>query len=557
MLFISHINLYSFYCNVFLKTFNKLKLFLNLTLFLFSYLLLSSVNAMSNSQGYLSLIEEKDNTVLNFTSDNGDQVIFDFDTANQLALQTTQQPIDYFLGHLINIQYQPSDSNAYLNPLLKSIKLVETNHLNNKANVLDANIFSAKKVSKPSTVFYQKIFGNHPINILLCAYKDSPPFSNITGLLGNPINKAMFQEALDDPKQGLKFYWNTVSQGKFTIDNSKVYGWYRLPFNRAYYVKNNPRHPVFQSTDFQAHCMNLAAKDGFNATPDSVYGIVFVHETTNMIYAPGSTSKGHFLPAPNIDGCYGFKRNQTTKECKLTLDGQEKILQSQYGFTMEVSSYLNEKIITRGYLSHEIGHGIGWDHSSFLNSTSNVTYSNQWDIMSSNGSLVDWDWSINNTGQYPTAFHRYRAGWFNTNQIFSYQLGDIAKTVNIDTNSLSSSNQFKMILLNFPNHTIKYTVEVRGAKNSRNTLEYFDRILTEPVVIVHRHIIKSSVGQRYKHNVVNPGGIRSENSFTESVMLRKGESWTAAKETNDTLRLKVSVTAINARNASIKIESIK
>lgn len=418
----------------------------------------------------------------------------------------------------------------------------------------DGSIFANKNTDIKK---YKQILGNKPLHILMCAYSDSPKFTEIKGHLGTVISPEYIKKFFNGDKKSVDFYWKTISQNKLTINDSKVFGWYRLPYNKEYYDKND-------FIKFQIHCMNAATKDGFGKTKP--HSIVFFKADKE----PDGGFQGFILlPARYPDGCYGYKYNKVTRTCPSEpASNESEYLEKDVQSVIVMSSESSDLWGGRAYLAHEMGHSFNLPHSKFYDFFEykpgmNVDYKNVFDLMSFQHSLYyNGDKELLPfLPQNLIGYHRYRLGWYDTNQVAHYQLDGKDLTVKLDTASLPSKNQYKLLLLKFNNKPMVYSIEVRGVKD-RSTLDaYFDDKLDASVVIIHQHTLNndSEFSGGMNHILINPGKIKypdSVGSYNESVMMRQGDSWISPVRSDDKKRFKLTVKAVGNRDATIHITSI-
>jgi M6 family metalloprotease-like protein len=427
------------------------------------------------------------------------------------------------------------------------------------------NVVNAETpVTKDSTVIrkYGELLGNKPLHILMCAYSDSPKFTEIKGEFGTVISPEYIKKIFNGDKKSVDFYWKTISQNKLTINDSKVFGWYRLHYNKAYYGNDGT-----EFIKFQIHCMNAATKDGFGKTKP--HSVVFI-KADNEAREKGITAFHQFtsLPAQYPDGCYGYKRDTVKNECSAEpTDGESEYREKNTSSVIFMSSKASDFWGGRAYLAHEMGHSFNLPHSKFYDFFEhkpgmNVDYKNVFDLMSFQHALAyNPEKFLPFLPQNLIGYHRYRLGWYDTNQVVNYQLGSKDLTVKLDTASLPSKNQYKLLLLKFNNKSMVYSIEVRGVKD-RSTLDaYFDDKLDASVVIIHQHTLNndSPFSGGMNHTLINPGKIKypdSVGSYNESVMMRAGDSWISPVRSDDKKRFKLTVKSVGNRDATIHITSI-
>lgn len=427
-----------------------------------------------------------------------------------------------------------------------------------------------------NNVYNTPVLGKNPFYALMCAYKDSPDFSKITNTEDKLINADLIKNILINEtadKAGLNFYWHKVSQGKFSIEGSKVFGWYRLPYDKAWYVKNSGDGTALASHIFRMHCMNLAAKDGFSYDP--AWGLIFIEQNTGFDTA--YKLKGNIVPALQPDGCYGFGRDKTTGECIIDppkgLDSEFEA--AQMGSVIDIpSSILSDPKSALSKLNVAIGHSLGLNGSNFYSANTSQTpkESNKWDSMSHFYGLGDITKTVVIPGS-PIGFHKYKLGWYDINQVISYDLNSPKTIINLSTASLNSKEP-KIAFLKYKDRpsAVEYSIEVRGVKET-STLskksDYFDKQLKQPVVIIHRHDPDEKLKACYMDNmlcnknhyvsnlvITDNKQPRPSDALSDSITLIKGESWSSTFRADDKTKFKITVLDMGDSHATLEIKSI-
>jgi M6 family metalloprotease-like protein len=392
---------------------------------------------------------------------------------------------------------------------------------------------STREATVNTTDWYNEvIYGTKIFHTLLCKYSDSPTDPNDIKENNRVINSKLVKQEFGKLRQ----YWKLNSQGKYNITGS-VFGWYTLPFTKYeydYLTNANAR-------DFNTDCMNAALKDGFNLTP--TYGVIFIAEDPKFI---AYTIRNTLFPGKNTDGLYGPNRDGSWPKW----------------IKKSAEMRLSTAALQTNTIAHEMGHAIGLYHSYHDYDKNNIRisneYGNAWDVVSQ-----QWALNYDPDPQYTLGYNRFKLGWLNKSQIFNYQLKNAPQTVVLETASLLQKINKRIIILNHPvNKSILYSVEVRGVKNAGINLDTkqqainLDKRLIEPVVIIHQHTIDSLIG--VKSTVVNPGNNKTtDHSFTESVMLKQSESWTAPMVAPiDKAMFKITVDQVTDTGATVTVSTV-
>ncbi len=170
---------------------------------------------------------------------------------------------------------------------------------------------------------------------------------------------------------GINDWYDEASNGLMSIDGSTVVGWLTLPRNEAAYRNNG-------AFDF-----NLALADGIAKADSQVNYPQFdaIHLCFNSSFGNG------------IAGLGGTRT--------LQLDGRLKTYAVSWHSAPGEQSQLG-----LGTWVHEIGHGLGWPHSSGPYSS---TYDSRWDVMSISYGALSKEFGF--VGAGTVSYHKQLAGW--------------------------------------------------------------------------------------------------------------------------------------------------
>jgi M6 family metalloprotease-like protein len=208
-----------------------------------------------------------------------------------------------------------------------------------------------------------------PYAMLLCSFPDNQY---------DTYPKSRYEAFLGPTRPNVGHYYTEASFGRLSLAGSAVFGWFTLPNPYLYYYPNGGAS--LRLTEFLNDC--VAAAD---ATVDfTQYAGIIVQHNAGTGWA------------------YGGKR-------VLALDGQTRT----YGVAWIPRS-------GPATLAHEIGHTIGFAHSS---GGYGAVYDSWWDVMSNANIYVDY--SLNPPDyvpQHTIAYNKWWAGWIDAERVFVPEL---------------------------------------------------------------------------------------------------------------------------------------
>ena len=249
--------------------------------------------------------------------------------------------------------------------------------------------------------------GSAKWSVVLCTFTDSPPPSRTAAFF-----RQMFVNA---GTGGLNDYWSNMANGGVNMQGSVVAGWYMEPFTIAQ-AQSRSRGQRFQDCIDAAH---NAAVNPHTPPPGNLVAVI----TSPGIDLFGMSGVGAFLP---VD-------------------------------------------VDLGGMTHEVGHGLGFNHSFSDDPTyRNASwaqigeYDDQWDVMSY-ANTFGRNTSYGFGGPGLNGVHRDRMGWLPRNQIMTFGADGVPSRSVVLRPLYSSAAGTKLIRIPFdPGDLFRYyTVEYR------------------------------------------------------------------------------------------------
>lgn len=270
---------------------------------------------------------------------------------------------------------------------------------------------------------------------------------------------------------GLRYHYLEMSEHPAIMSGSQIYGWYTLPRPRSGYVSGT-------STSFGLVAQECASAAEADVNFADFYGI-------NM------QLNGAFSTRPTAP----FDTLSFGGSWTMTLDGQTR----SWGVTWMSGIHASNYVV----LHHEVGHAIGWPHSS---GDYGQEYDSRWDLMSVGYITFQapWGWR----GPHTIMSHRQAAGWVAPSRAFSPPMGS-SSSVRLARSALSPATGYQLIEVPI-DVTRRYVVEARIAAG-------LDVGHPGPAVIIHE------VRGALRSYVVDPD--RNANPNDESAKWTVGETF--------------------------------
>lgn len=271
-----------------------------------------------------------------------------------------------------------------------------------------------------------------PFVTLLCKFADFP---------NEPWTPAQIGVTLGTSYPGAAHFFSELADGATPLAGSRAVGWFTLPHPRSYYV---PQY----SSDTWALAADCAAAADPVVDFNQYYGVNFqFNGPLNQRPTP-----------PNDVLSYGGS-------AILTVEGAQR--------SYPVTWLSNIHAFTYVVIHHEMGHALGWPHSSgpYLE-----TYDSRWDIMSAGYIYQDpvYGW----LGPHTVAYHLAKSGWIAPGRLWQGGAG-LHGSIIMERTALPPGNGYHAAILPLNDGTGRfYTVEVRKTAG-------YDRNLPGDGVLLH------------------------------------------------------------------------
>lgn len=220
---------------------------------------------------------------------------------------------------------------------------------------------------------------------------------------------------------GVRHYFAELAWDPFLMAGSRVTDWYVLPKPRADYVSD-------KVTDFGALARDCTAAADDDIDFTSFFGI-------NLQFSGGLSRR---LVQPYDTMSFGGSWT-------LTLDGATR----SWGMTWLSAGHAT----TRAVVTHEMGHALGWPHSSGGNGSE---YDSAWDVMSRG--YLRWEPPYGWLSVHTIAQHKDAAGWVPTHRRWAPAEGSLERGVIVPT---AQPPEDGYLFARVPAGDSHYTVEVR------------------------------------------------------------------------------------------------
>jgi hypothetical protein len=217
-----------------------------------------------------------------------------------------------------------------------------------------------------------------PWAILLVKFKDNP-----SPLPANTIYEDLFTSA-GIGKQNMVDFFRDMSHGKIDISDSKIFGWYTLPYNHADYVGNSP-----------------AGK--------------------------GQLDRGGLLnEAKSVASAAGVDLSKFAGVVVSCLGAVDLC-----GWVGGMAALCDSNSLQPSLLGQEMGHGYGLDHARLQGSTDD--YRDPWDVMSTAAypSMEAGNTEFTNVGPGLNAWNMRGRGWLDESRIWQAPSGSWGGTIQL------------------------------------------------------------------------------------------------------------------------------
>ncbi len=253
-----------------------------------------------------------------------------------------------------------------------------------------------------------------------------------------PFPPATVETLFGPQPGGLEHFYDELSYGGHSFAGSRVVGWLDLPHPKSTYVRGGSLDQMRLLADA------VTAADRLVRFPD-FYGINICINTAA------------FTDYAGFGGIF-----------RVTADGQSR----SYGVTWERP--LDQDLhLDQGTWAHEIGHSLGWPHSS---GPYRETYDSRWDLMSV--SYGNWTPPFGYTGRGTIGWHKTLAGWVPAARRYLAARGT-EKTLRLERLAQPSAEGYLYAQVPLPGGREFYTVEARQKAG-------YDDTVPGDGVVIHR-----------------------------------------------------------------------
>ena len=291
--------------------------------------------------------------------------------------------------------------------------------------------------------------GAVPWVTLLCKFADVPTYE--------PFTPAVVSTVMGSSYPGAADFFRELSDGVADLSGNAVAGWFVLPAPRSAYVIQN-------NVDFTRLLTDCTAAANAQVDFSLYYGI-------NL----------QFNQALDVRTTAPYDQLSHGGQSGLASDGVNRL----FGVTWLADLHVRNRVV----ITHEMGHGFGWPHSS---GPYGQTYDSRWDLMSAGYLYFDavYGW----LGAHTIAYHKDIAGWYAPGQVYAAASRDSVQ-LTIERTALPPAGNVRMVRIPLQSEPGKfYTVEARK-------LAGYDRGLPGDALILHK--VDPTLGDR-QAQVVDP-----------------------------------------------------
>jgi M6 family metalloprotease-like protein len=303
---------------------------------------------------------------------------------------------------------------------------------------------------------------------LLCKFADVPTYE--------PFPPAVVASVMGLTYPGAADFFRELSDGVADLSGNAVAGWFVLPAPRSAYVIQN-------NVDFTRLLNDCTAAADAQVDFSQYYGI-------NL----------QFNQALDVRTTPPYDQLSHGGQSGLAIDGVNRL----FGVTWLADLHVRNRVV----ITHEMGHGFGWPHSS---GPYGQTYDSRWDLMSAGYLFFDatYGW----LGAHTIAYHKDITGWYAPGQVYATASRDSVR-LTIERTALPPPGNVRMVRIPLQSEPGKfYTVEARK-------LAGYDRGLPGDALLLHK--VDPTLGDR-QAQVVDPDDNGNPND--DGAMWLPGESF--------------------------------